>query len=159
MILYNHDTGRITGTYYLDNSDFDVALCDQITDNLWLGGFGRGQKGILLPPVEHVISLYWPYKIELEGLKTHVVCRFQDSQAELDSKMVTQLAQWVNICRSLGPTYVHCQVGLNRSGLVAATALVLDGMEPDDAVDLLRDKRSTSVLCNPVFEKWVRSIK
>lgn len=53
-------------------------------------------------------------------------------------------------------TLVHCQAGLNRSALVAALALTLDGMSAADAIDLLREKRCNAVLCNPTFDLWLR---
>jgi len=62
----------------------------------------------------------------------------------------------VNACREDGPTLVHCQAGLNRSSLVAARALVLGGMTADDAIALIREKRSPACLCNPAFERWLR---
>lgn len=68
---------------------------------------------------------------------------------------VDAIAAWVNVCRKDGPTLVHCQAGLNRSGLVAARALTLDGMNAADAIALLREKRSPAVLCNRSFESWL----
>jgi len=51
---------------------------------------------------------------------------------------------------------VHCQVGLNRSSLVAARALVLSGeADPAGAVALLRARRSPACLCNETFESWL----
>ena len=42
--------------------------------------------------------------------------------------------------------------------LVAGAALVLSGMRPDDAIALLREKRSQAVLCNPAFAAWLRDL-
>lgn len=53
---------------------------------------------------------------------------------------------------------VHCQAGLNRSGLLAAVTLVKMGKQPSDAIDLLRAQRSPLVLCNEAFENYVRSL-
>jgi protein-tyrosine phosphatase len=50
---------------------------------------------------------------------------------------------------------VHCQAGLNRSGLVTALALILNGMSPERAIGLLRQKRTPLVLCNGAFEAWL----
>jgi protein-tyrosine phosphatase len=57
-----------------------------------------------------------------------------------------------------GATAHNCQAGLNRSGLVAALALIRDGMTPAQAIELLRSKRSPAVLCNPTFERYLRSL-
>ena len=54
---------------------------------------------------------------------------------------------------------MHCQAGLNRSSLVVAIALLLSGevSTGQEAIDLIREKRDPACLCNPAFEKWVRS--
>jgi protein-tyrosine phosphatase len=51
---------------------------------------------------------------------------------------------------------VHCQAGLNRSSLVVGRALMLGGMTADDAIVLIRRKRSPACLSNPSFERWLR---
>ena len=61
-----------------------------------------------------------------------------------------------NACRAIGPVLVHCQAGLNRSGLVTALALMRAGRSSKDAIDLLREKRCDAVLCNPAFHMWLR---
>mgnify|MGYP001561544085 FL=1 len=61
----------------------------------------------------------------------------------------------VNGFAKRGPTLVHCQAGLNRSGLVAANALRLRGMPASEAIALLRRQRSPAVLCNSAFEEWL----
>jgi protein-tyrosine phosphatase len=50
---------------------------------------------------------------------------------------------------------VHCQAGLNRSGVVTALALINLGYTPTAAIELMREKRSPLVLCNEAFENWV----
>ena len=80
--------------------------------------------------------------------------RMYDSESQ-GFDQVNAIATWVNVCRLDGPTLVHCQAGLNRSGLVAARALMLEGMSGSEAIALLREKRSSAVLCNPSFEEWL----
>jgi protein-tyrosine phosphatase len=65
------------------------------------------------------------------------------------------LARCVNAYKQKGVTLVHCQAGLNRSGLISALALIEEGMKAVDAISLLRAKRSRAVLCNQLFEKWL----
>ena len=50
---------------------------------------------------------------------------------------------------------IRCQAGLNRSGIVTALTLMIDGMSADAAIDTLRQKRSTYALCNGDFEHWL----
>ncbi len=72
-----------------------------------------------------------------------------------DLRQLFEVAETVNEYRAKGKTLVHCQAGLNRSGLVAGLALVLDGMAPAAAVNLLREKRCDMVLCNETFRNWL----
>lgn len=141
---------RMNGVAYHGNTPFDVPYVSQITDDLWTGGC---TDGLVLPPeIAHVVSLYpWErYTIHHET-RSELYVRLYDSEGQtLDS--IDRIAAWVNECRADGPTLVHCQAGLNRSGLVAGRALVLGGMSGADAIALLREKRSPAVLCNKAFE-------
>lgn len=138
------------------NTPFSVPFVSEITDDLWTGGCANG---LILPlEIEHIVSLYpWEaYRITHE-VKSFLAVRLYDS---LDQAMgqVDDIAKWVNSCRADGLTLVHCQAGLNRSGLVAARTLMLDGMSADAAITLLREKRSPAVLCNAGFEAWLRDL-
>lgn len=48
-----------------------------------------------------------------------------------------------------------CQAGLNRSGLVTALLLIKEGRAPEDAIDLIRNKRDRDALCNAEFAEWL----
>ena len=50
---------------------------------------------------------------------------------------------------------VRCQAGLNRSGLIAALLLMLDGHAVEEAITLLREKRSEWALCNDEYVTWL----
>lgn len=60
-------------------------------------------------------------------------------------------ADWQNGLRVL----LRCQMGANRSGLLMTLTLRKAGYSSKDAIALLREKRSSWVLCNPDFEKWL----
>jgi protein-tyrosine phosphatase len=52
-----------------------------------------------------------------------------------------------------------CQMGLNRSSLVAAIALhVVYGMSADEIIQRIRRARGTWALSNPNFEKLLRAV-
>jgi protein-tyrosine phosphatase len=53
---------------------------------------------------------------------------------------------------------IRCQAGLNRSGLTMALLLVKEGYTPQDAINLMRNKRTGYVLCNEEFEQYVLSL-
>jgi protein tyrosine phosphatase (PTP) superfamily phosphohydrolase (DUF442 family) len=54
---------------------------------------------------------------------------------------------------------VHCRSGINRASLVTGRTLVERGMEPREAVDLLRSQRDPTVLKNKIFLAWLLSEK
>jgi hypothetical protein len=54
-----------------------------------------------------------------------------------------------------GAVLVRCHWGLNRSGLVVGMALVLLGMPGPRAVELVRDRRGPSALCNLSFAQRI----
>ena len=101
------------------------------------------------------MSLYpWEsYRVRHE-LDSVLLVRMFDS-VDQTFEQIEELARWVNLCRSTGPVLVHCQAGLNRSSLVAARALMLEGMSAEDAITTLRAKRSPACLCNRAFEDYL----
>lgn len=135
---------------------FKVAFISQIEGNLWQGGV---QTGLELPHFfKHIISVYpWEAYQVKHNLDSSMAVMMYDS---LDQSMeqVDAIANWINVCVKSGPTLVHCQAGLNRSSLVAGRALMLQGYTADEAINLLRTKRSTACLCNPAFEQHLRSL-
>ena len=52
---------------------------------------------------------------------------------------------------------IRCQAGVNRSGLVMALVLMLEGFTADEAVQHIRQCRSPFVLSNRNFEHWLRT--
>ena len=147
---------RYAGTSAHGFVPFDVPFISEIAENLWQGGCRRG---LILPRfIEHVVSLYpWQaYKLKHE-LDSCLSVQMYDSEDQ-PAGQVGLLAAWVNSCRESGPVLVHCEAGLNRSSLVAARALMLGGMTADEAIGLIREKRSPACLCNPAFEAHLRGI-
>jgi protein-tyrosine phosphatase len=133
---------------------FDVPFISEIVPDLWLGGC---EDGLVLPDfIAHLVSLYpWESYVVNHDLDSSLVVRMYDSVDQAFAQ-VDGIAAWVNVCRQAGPTLVHCQAGLNRSSLIVTRALVLGGLPVDDAITLVREKRSPVCLCNPSFERWLR---
>lgn len=148
---------RVIGRTTHGNHRIDCPFISEVAENLWQGGC---ESGLVLPDfIKFVVSLYpWEaYTINHElGAPPLIVQQFDavDESAEGVMDIANQVNEW----RKIGPVLVHCQAGLNRSGRVVATALVLEGMDPDDAITHMREIRSPAVLCNPTFERWVRSL-
>ncbi|MHB1447001.1 MAG: protein-tyrosine phosphatase family protein [Acidimicrobiales bacterium] len=147
---------RMSGRTQIGNHWFDVPFITAITESLWVGGC---HEGLVLPEqVDHLVSLYpWERYTVNHHLLTKLEVRLHDSDSlPVEEEVVYATARWVNDRRRTGLTLVHCQAGLNRSNLVVALALMLEGSSAAAAIQLLRDRRSPAVLCNPRFEAWLR---
>lgn len=160
-IEFDPRSQRMRGIATHGRTPFDVPFISHVTDNLWQGGC---ENGLRLPEdIKHVVSLYkWErYDVQHELSSFTEVTAYDSSDPNnlggMSIKQVLDLAALVNEKRADAPTLVHCQAGLNRSGLIAATALVLNGdVETGaEAVAMLRASRSPAVLCNPAFESWL----
>jgi hypothetical protein len=131
---------------------FSAPLISHIDGNLWSGGC---IDGVALPAdFVHVVSLYPWEKYALSASTTRHEYRIYDSHV-MESDQFTEAVESTLRGLAKGPTLVHCQAGLNRSGVVSALVLIHQGRTPADAVALLREKRSRAVLCNTTFEAFV----
>lgn len=151
-------TRRLTGWTAHGGFRIDVPFMTEIAPNLWHGGV---ETGLILPPfIDHVLSLYkWEEYTVNHPLKSKLTVEMYDA-TDQDLEGVEELAHWVNQARKTGNVLVHCQAGLNRSSLVIAKALVLNGDVKDgiEATRLIREARSEACLCNPAFEYWVSKL-
>jgi len=147
---------RMSGVTREGNKSFDVPFMSHIEGNLYQGGC---QNGLILPLyVKHVISLYkWEQYTIKSDLKSYMVVEMFDSQDQ-GFEQVEAIADWVALCMKDGPTLVHCQAGLNRSSLIAARAMMKLGKTADEAISLLRSRRSDACLANESFERYLRSL-
>lgn len=149
-------TRRMVGTARHGNTPFSVPVISEIAHNLWQGGT---QQGLVLPGfIKHVVSLYpWEkYKMHDDVGEVHYV-EMYDSEDQ-GFEQVDEIATLVNELRETGTTLTVCQAGLNRSSLIVARALFLDGFGTgDEIVEHIRKVRSPACLCNPAFEREVRS--
>ena len=98
-------------------------------------------EGIPANP-NHVIYVYFPFKDDdVPTLhKLHAVARLGAALVEARERVL-----------------VHCQMGLNRSALVAGLVLVYNGMSGEDAVQRLQARRP-GALYNEVFASYLRQL-
>ena len=147
---------RMVGRTMHKGLDFDVPYMTQIADNLWQGGC---EQGMVLPShINYILSLYpWErYEIKHKMRQEVYVRMYDDPNQALDQ--IEDLAKRVNEWRKKGQVLVHCQAGLNRSSIVVVRALMLEGMSADEAISLVRTKRSPACLCNDAFEAYLRAL-
>lgn len=148
-------THHIEGIAREGNTPFSCPLISQVDGNLWQGGCREGVT--LNKRFKHIVSLYpWERYNPGGDLDSFTEVRLLDGPVVPNEPQLYALAMWINVCKRLGPTLVHCQAGLNRSGLLAGLSLVLDGWKADDAIAQLRESRSPAVLCNKAFAGWLR---
>ena len=150
------ESHHIEGFAVHGGAAFSVPLVSHIVGNLWTGGC---RDGVALPhDFRYVVSLY-PWERYVLGPDTErIEVPLLDSSEPLgDGEDVHEVARFTLDAIGEAKTLVHCQAGLNRSGLVAGLALVLSGMRPVEAISLLREQRSPAVLCNPTFERWLQA--
>lgn len=147
---------RMSGIAYHGDTPFDVPYISPIADKLWQGGC---REGLVLPHfIDVVISLYPWERYSIENGAERIEIKMYDS-VDQGFEQVDMIAELVNAKRAEGKNVlVHCQAGLNRSGLVAARALMLHGLTADEAISLLRSQRSEACLCNPAFAAYLRSL-
>jgi protein-tyrosine phosphatase len=130
-----------------------IPLMTEVIPGLWVGG----AAGTVLPEnISDVVSLTGTlgYKIG-HHLSSVLVTAWEDDQ-EQPLDQLDAIAAWVNSCA--GPVLVHCGAGLNRSGVVAARALMLGGMTADEAITCIRTARHQSCLSNSHFEGWLHEL-
>lgn len=145
-------THPIEGIARMGNVPFSVPLYSQINETLWTGGCPDGE---VPEDFQFIVCLYPWQAYQLHDHQVFVQAKLLDHGQAPDAGTLKALARTVNVFRAIGPTLVHCQAGLNRSGLVAAFALMQAGMPAAEAIKLLREKRSPAVLCNQAFENWL----
>jgi protein-tyrosine phosphatase len=70
--------------------------------------------------------------------------------------VLRSLARFVDTSlREEAAVYVHCQAGMNRSVLVAARVLMERGMTAEQAIELVRNRRSGSL--SDEYADWLRA--
>jgi hypothetical protein len=150
--LADFQSHRIEG-FAVHGGQFSVPLFSQVLGNLWMGGCP-----VEAAPKEfdYVVSLYPWGMYHVYKHQVYLECTlFDNTEQPLDAARLHALARCVNEFMHLGPTLVHCQAGLNRSGLITALALMQQGWTAEAAIGHLRKVRCAEVLCNSHFRGWL----
>ncbi|MFE7648588.1 protein-tyrosine phosphatase family protein [Streptomyces phaeoluteigriseus] len=137
----------------------------EIVPGLWMGGHEfRGRSGqrefaVVRGEFDLVQTLLrLPGHGPDRGVQHHV---WPIPDGPLDG---TQLAGVMRLAQAAGEALdegrsvlVRCWHGYNRSGLVVAHALVRRGHSPDEAIGLIRSRRSPWALHNELFVEYLRA--
>lgn len=150
--LADFSSERIEGITREGAMLFECPLYSQIKDNLWMGGCPRGSAPSFF---KFIVCLYPWGTYAIEKHHGHFQMQMLDEAAIPNVSVLEALADMARAFAKVGPTLVHCQAGLNRSGLITTLALIRDGLTPEEAVALVRKQRCDAVLCNKTFERWL----
>src|SRR3954454_1122396 len=157
--------GRRESPYTIPRQDVPSWRASEIAPGLFQGGTRDddvvqvAQAGLSFGgnrPYDAVVTLYaWaqPVPWEVEELRYG----FGDCDIALaDTERIMRAARWAwRRWRSGDRVLIRCQAGLNRSGLVTALVLMLDGYDAAAAISLIRRHRSSWALCNRPFVDWL----
>lgn len=114
-------------------------------------------KGNSVPPgTRFIVNLYpWAEYETPEGITvTRSWLRDVDEMPDIDELIALARPAWQ--CSRTGPILRTVDTQQNRSGLVTALALMVEGANAGEAIDHLRACRHPMVLCNTTFESWLR---
>ncbi|MFD6285019.1 dual specificity protein phosphatase family protein [Streptomyces sp. NPDC060205] len=138
---------------------------NEIVPGLWMGGHqytgrsGEPEFAVVHDEFDLVLTLLrLPGHGPEPGVEHHV---WAIPDGPLDG---TQLAGVIRLARTAAEALeegrrvlVRCFHGYNRSGLVVAHALVLAGRTADEAIRLIRSRRSPWALHNELFVEYLRT--
>lgn len=134
---------------------FKVPLISEVIPGLWQGGCIHGVE--LPHDFDVVISLYPWEKYTLGPDTIRHEFKAYDSADVPDVDVAVNAA--VDAYTEGKKVLIHCQAGLNRSGLVAGLALMCLGYHAADAITQLRISRCEHVLCNKAFEDHLYEVE
>ena len=140
------------------------SLYSEIAPNLFMGGTddldviqlpARNRKRDDLP-FEAIVTMYaWarPADWQIQEFRYGVP---DASIADINLRRLREAVDFgFNRWKSGDRVLVRCQAGLNRSGLVTALILMLDGLSAADAIKAIRTNRAELALFNHDFVTWL----
>lgn len=131
----------------------------KIYNNLYMGGCFNG---LALPShIKHIVSLETDMRYDTTGLDiTYQVFPMLDIEEKPIYQNFMKPAEIAYQHFLTGENVlIHCQAGINRSGLVTAATLFKIGFSPEEAIDLIRQQRFSECLGNEYFERAILNLK
>jgi hypothetical protein len=150
------DGGDIVGIMQLNGQMVRLPAWTPIDDRLILGAH---PADTMPPGVDVIVNVDSFCFYELPAGVVYLHFAYKDMQTIPDASELNAAADFVNALRSAGKTvFIHCRLGLDRSALLTGIVLVRDGRRPEDAVRIMRERRSPYVLINKTFERYLLSL-
>ena len=167
-----HETADIpVDPFRVPRNTLRGGLYSEILPGLWQGGThdddGRVSRAVAhehsRPISPHEFDLVATFYQDSNAADWHVLeMRYPFWDGEMDDANMEYL---IGIARFLHSEWkrgkrvlTRCQAGWNRSGLVTALVLLIEGYSAEAAINLIRVKRSKHALCNPRFEAFLRGV-
>ena len=146
--------------------EYPTELWSEVAKGLWIGGTDDDDVDVqkTVPAIQKkdfdtVVTAY-AWANPCDWFVREIRYPFYDGTmedfdpAELEDIVSMAYADWKRGLRVL----CRCQAGMNRSSLICALILMKDGFTADQAIALIREKRSKHALFNKKFVEYLKSI-
>jgi hypothetical protein len=163
--MSNSSDNNLSAPRWHSDNQYPTEPFAEILPGLYMGGTADDQTvdySMPLPDLgdpcqfDAVVTLYsWaqPMGWGVEEMRYG----FADASVEhFDTDRLLRVSRWAfERWQSGEQVLIRCQAGLNRSGLVTALILLLNGMSPEQAIAQIRHKRSPVALFNKAYVDWI----
>jgi Dual specificity phosphatase, catalytic domain len=149
------DGGDIVGIMQRNGEMVRIPAWTVIGDHLILGAHPADTMPPNVDAIANVDSFRF-YDVPDGVVYLHFA--YRDANVIPDATDLRIAASFLNDLRAGGKTvFIHCRLGLNRSGLLTGLVLIDEGYRAKDAIEMMRTLRSPYVLENETFERYVLS--
>lgn len=139
-------------------------LWSEILPGLWMGGTGnRAQLGYSdTPEITNLhfntVATLYADALPVDWYVKEIRLGFYDhDKVDIDANDLEQVVSAIYQDWQAGKrVLIRCQAGWNRSGLITALVLIRHGFGAEQAIELIRERRSPNALCNRTFEQFIR---
>jgi hypothetical protein len=149
------DGGDIVGIMQRNGEMVRIPAWTVVGDHLILGAHPADTMPPNVDAIANVDSFRF-YDIPDGVVYLHFA--YRDANVIPDATDLHIAASFLNDLRAAGKTvFIHCRLGLNRSGLLTGLVLIDEGYRAKDAIEMMRGLRSPYVLENKTFERYLLS--